>query len=207
VAPDEERALLETDETNGKKPSMGRLLAMNSKEWYLLVIGIVASAVLGLTMPGFALALSSIIAVFFEPDPKIQEQKSDMWSLIFFGIGVASFIATLAQQASFGIMGAKLSRRIRILLFDALLRQEVGWYDRDENNSGALTGALGTDAAYVRGAVGDTFGLLAQVATPTRRSSSSLYNASPIFSSSYPVDPCRLRFLLLAAADDLFPKP
>lgn len=40
--------------------------------------------------------------------------------------------------------------------------RQVGWYDRDENNSGALTGVVGTDAAHVRGAVGDTFGILFQ---------------------------------------------
>ena len=155
--------MLEEDETNGKQPGMGRLLAMNSQEWHWLVIGTVGSAALGATMPGFALALSSIIGVFFEPVPEIQKERSEMWSLIFFGIGILSFLATLMQQVSFGIMGSRLARRVRILLFDSLLRQEVGWFDRDENNSGALTGALGTDASYIRGAVGDTFGLFAQV--------------------------------------------
>lgn len=39
---------------------------------------------------------------------------------------------------------------------------QIGWHDRDENSSGALTTRLATDASYVRGAVGDTLGLIVQ---------------------------------------------
>ena len=33
--------------------------------------------------------------------------------------------------------------------------QEVGWYDREENASGALASRLSTDTAAIRGALGD----------------------------------------------------
>jgi hypothetical protein len=36
--------------------------------------------------------------------------------------------------------------------------QDIGWFDRDENSSGRLATLLSTDAAYIRGAVGDVFG-------------------------------------------------
>ncbi|GFH13375.1 uncharacterized protein HaLaN_09249 [Haematococcus lacustris] len=39
---------------------------------------------------------------------------------------------------------------------------QVGWFDREENSSGVLTTKLGSDASYVRGAVGDTLGLMLQ---------------------------------------------
>lgn len=51
-----------------------------------------------------------------------------------------------------------LARRVRVALFGAILRQDIGWFDRDENSSGRLATLLSTDAAYVRGAVGDVFG-------------------------------------------------
>ena len=46
-----------------------------------------------------------------------------MWAGIFVAIGVASFLASLVQQACFALMGAKLSRRVRGLTFAALMRQ------------------------------------------------------------------------------------
>jgi hypothetical protein len=36
------------------------------------------------------------------------------------------------------------------------------FFDMDENSSGKLAGALAQDAAVLRGAVGDTFGVVAQ---------------------------------------------
>lgn len=40
--------------------------------------------------------------------------------------------------------------------------QEVGWFDRDENSSGAIAARLSTDTLYIRGAVGDQLGLVIQ---------------------------------------------
>lgn len=67
-------------------------------------------------------------------------------------------------------MGQKLGRRVRVLMFKALLRQEVGWYDEERNNSGVLTSKLSTDALAVKGQFGDTMGLLTQVRAGRLRS-------------------------------------
>ena len=40
--------------------------------------------------------------------------------------------------------------------------QEVGWFDREENQSGALASRLAVDTSSIRGAVGDQLGLLFQ---------------------------------------------
>lgn len=40
--------------------------------------------------------------------------------------------------------------------------QEVGWFDKVENSSGAIAGRLSTDTLYIRGAVGDQMGVIVQ---------------------------------------------
>ncbi len=40
---------------------------------------------------------------------------------------------------------------------------QIGWFDLDANASGVLTSRLASDATFVRGAVGDTIGLVLQV--------------------------------------------
>ena len=40
--------------------------------------------------------------------------------------------------------------------------QEMAWFDVDEHASGAVAGRLATDAAYLRGAVGDQVAVIAQ---------------------------------------------
>uniref|UniRef100_A0A061SI39 ATP-binding cassette, subfamily B (MDR/TAP), member 1 n=1 Tax=Tetraselmis sp. GSL018 TaxID=582737 RepID=A0A061SI39_9CHLO len=163
VAPDEEMGTSPgtVEDAQTSKSNMSRLIALNAKEWPLMILGSIGSAGLGSTMPALAYVLSSIITVFYS-DGDDQEQKANMWCMIFALIGLASFIFGFLEQYSFGVMGARLATRIRCMLFAAILKQEVGWFDREENNSGAMTSMLGTDAAHIRGAVGDTFGIMFQ---------------------------------------------
>ena len=142
------------------------------------------------------------------------ESDAAMWSGIFVAIGVGTFLSSFVQSGSFGLMGAKLARRVRELSFGALLRQagppvvhpdaghtalpckpllcnfttgcnppsvvcrlqlaerlnpdtlaplqEAAWFDDESHSSGAMASRLATDAAAVRGAVGDQLGLLVQ---------------------------------------------
>ena len=50
------------------KAGYGRLLALNRKEWPFAITGCIGSLGLGVLMPGFALALSHIITVYFNPN-------------------------------------------------------------------------------------------------------------------------------------------
>lgn len=52
--------------------SFGRLLSYNKPELGWAVLGIAASAGSGVIMPIFALALSSVISLFFNPDKAYQ---------------------------------------------------------------------------------------------------------------------------------------
>lgn len=38
----------------------------------------------------------------------------------------------------------------------------MGWFDQEENSSGAIAARLSTDTLYIRGAVGDQLGLIIQ---------------------------------------------
>ena len=38
----------------------------------------------------------------------------------------------------------------------------MGWFDKEENSSGAIAGRLATDAAHIRGAVADFAGMICQ---------------------------------------------
>ena len=115
-------------------------------------------------MPGFALTLAPMIAVFYAPP---EQAKADVtkWSLVFFGIGLGCLAAATVRQAGLGRAGSRLTRRLREQLLEAALRQEIAWFDAPENASGALAARLSADAAHVRGAAGDALGVAAQAAT------------------------------------------
>lgn len=46
-----------------------------------------------------------------------------------------------------------------------ILRNELGWFDQDENNSSMIAARLASDATNVRTAIGDRFAIIAQNAT------------------------------------------
>lgn len=115
-------------------------------------------------MPGFALTLAPMIAVFYAPP---EQAKHDVvkWSLVFFGIGLGCFVAGTVRQAGLGRAGSRLTRRLRERLLESALKQEIAWFDAPENASGALAARLSADAAHVRGAAGDALAVAAQAAT------------------------------------------
>ena len=46
--------------------------------------------------------------------------------------------------------GENLTQRVRYLAFKAMLRQEIGWFDNEENTTGILVGTLSDDGRNVQ---------------------------------------------------------
>ncbi|GFH06183.1 uncharacterized protein HaLaN_00773, partial [Haematococcus lacustris] len=136
-------------------------LIANPEEWRYGLVGLLASAVCGAIPPAFAFILASFVPVFYKEQDKIMKEAS-FYSWMFFVVGCATLIGNILQQWSFGGMGLQLARRLRVAMMRVMVHNEVGWFDREENSSGVLTTKLGSDANYVRGAVGDTLGLILQ---------------------------------------------
>ena len=51
----------------------------------------------------------------------------------------------------FNVSGTRLSLEIRSALFKSLLRQEAGWYDREENSTPSLSTKLAVDSGRIQG--------------------------------------------------------
>ena len=52
---------------------------------------------------------------------------------------------------SFSISGGALTARLRAMTFRSILRQEMGWFDLEENSSAALSTKLASDVPLVQG--------------------------------------------------------
>ncbi|XP_077124369.1 ATP-dependent translocase ABCB1 [Ranitomeya variabilis] len=138
-----------------------KIMKLNKPEWPYFVVGIICAAINGATQPAFAIIFSKIIAVFAgEPDE--MRSKSNMFCLIFLGLGGISFVTFFLQGFTFGKAGEILTTRLRLFTFKAMLRQEMGWFDDKKNSTGALTTRLASDASQVQGATGSRLALLAQ---------------------------------------------
>lgn len=56
--------------------------------------------------------------------------------------------------------GSLLSKRVRVKAFETLLRQEVGFFDRPENSSGALSARLAANSMAVQQMIGTRLGIV-----------------------------------------------
>lgn len=51
----------------------------------------------------------------------------------------------------FSKAGERLTKRVRSMMFESMMGQEIGWFDRKENSVGALCARLSSEAASLQG--------------------------------------------------------
>ncbi|KAI5345573.1 hypothetical protein L3X38_013450 [Prunus dulcis] len=141
--------------------SLRRLAYLNKPEILVLLLGTIAAAVNGAILPIFSILISSVIKTFYEPPPQ-PRKDSKFWALIFIVLGVVAFIAVPARQYFFAVAGCNLIKRVRSMCYEKVVYMEVSWFDDPEHSSGAIGARLSTDAASLRGMVGDALGLLVE---------------------------------------------
>uniref|UniRef100_A0A8K9URQ3 ATP-binding cassette sub-family B member 5 n=1 Tax=Oncorhynchus mykiss TaxID=8022 RepID=A0A8K9URQ3_ONCMY len=155
----------EDEEDPEKKPDEApdipftRILALNKPEWPYMLVGTLSSLVGGAVYPCVAIIFAKIIGVFSEVDPEVKRQKTMMFSLLFLLIGGVAFVTYFLKGYMFGKSGELLTMRLRRQVFHAMMRQEIGWFDDNNNAVGVLTTRLATDASLVKGATGSRLGL------------------------------------------------
>ncbi|CBI19899.3 unnamed protein product, partial [Vitis vinifera] len=90
------------------------------------------------------------------------KREVDHISLIFVGAAILTIFIYLLQHYFYTLMGERLTTRIRLLMFSAILSNEIGWFDLDENSTGSLTSKLAADATLVRSALADRLSTIVQ---------------------------------------------
>ncbi|KAI4325049.1 hypothetical protein MLD38_030477 [Melastoma candidum] len=150
--------------TTDEKPhnvSLYRLGYLNKPEIPVLLAGVIAAIISGMILPIMGLLISSVVKAFYKPPHELRKESS-FWALIFFVLGMASFIAQPSRIYLFAVAGCKLIQRIRSMCFEKVVHMEVGWFDEPEHSSGSIGARLSADAASVRALVGDALGQLMQ---------------------------------------------
>uniref|UniRef100_A0A670ZUK0 ATP binding cassette subfamily B member 4 n=1 Tax=Pseudonaja textilis TaxID=8673 RepID=A0A670ZUK0_PSETE len=150
------------EDENIPKVSFLKIMKLNRSEWPYFLVGTLAALVNGALQPAFSVIFSEIIGIFAIREPNILREKSNLYSLLFLGIGIVSFITFFLQGFSFGRAGEILTMKLRYMGFKAILRQDISWFDNPKNSTGALTTRLANDASEVKGATGERLGMIAQ---------------------------------------------
>ncbi|XP_066999280.2 multidrug resistance protein homolog 49 isoform X2 [Anabrus simplex] len=151
----------EEEEENYDAP-FGRIMGLNKPEWAHNLVGCIAAAVVGATLPFFAVLFGEVYGVLSLQDPDQIRQKTSVYSILFLVVGIMTGLGTFLQLYMFSIAGVKLTNRLRKQVFSAVLQQEIAWFDDERNSVGVLCARLSGDAASVQGATGSRIGSILQ---------------------------------------------
>ncbi|XP_011868087.1 PREDICTED: multidrug resistance protein homolog 49 isoform X2 [Vollenhovia emeryi] len=141
---------------------MMRIFGLNKPEWPLNLIGCIAAAIVGASFPAFAILFGDIYYILNLPDNEQVMRETIHLSILFIVVGLITGTGTFLQMHMFGLSGVRMTTRLRKMAFNAMLKQEMGWYDEDKNSVGALCARLSSDAAAVQGATGTRVGSMLQ---------------------------------------------
>ncbi|CAI5954612.1 unnamed protein product [Closterium sp. NIES-64] len=153
---------VEGEGVGGKKASWWRLARMSAPEWPFTALGAAGAVMAGAFNPVYALLLIDVIAALYNPDTDEMKREVNKWAIVFTALGVLALPVHSVQNYGFGVSGEALVKRVREKMLAAILGNEVAWFDRDANASGAIASRLATDATLVKAAVADRIALATQ---------------------------------------------
>ncbi|KZP29744.1 P-loop containing nucleoside triphosphate hydrolase protein [Athelia psychrophila] len=150
------------DEDMGLWRLFRRLAEVNQAGWKNYALGFVAACLTGMVYPAFSAVYATGISSFSQLDPHTRQYESDRVALWFFIIALGSTLTIGVQNFLFAAAAAELSAKLRALSFRAILRQDIEFFDRDENSTGSLTSRLSDNPQKVNGLAGVTLGTIVQ---------------------------------------------
>ncbi|CAF1308683.1 unnamed protein product [Rotaria sordida] len=143
------------------------ILKLNAPEWLWLLLGGIFSLISGATQPLFALFLAKIFSLFVEPNLEEQKRLINIYAACTFLTGLVAAVTQLLINVGFAKSGEELTMRMRKLIFSAILRQEMSYFDYETNSSGALITRLSIDASSLKGMTGARIGTILQALSAT----------------------------------------
>ncbi|KAJ6938350.1 ABC transporter B family member 13-like [Populus alba x Populus x berolinensis] len=143
-------------------PSIWELVKLNAPEWPYAVLGSVGAMMAGMEAPLFALGITHMLTAFYSPDISQMKKEVHLVALIFVGAAVVTVPIYILQHYFYTLMGERLITRVRLSMFSAILCNEIGWFDLDENSTGSLTSTLAADATLVRSTLADRLSTMVQ---------------------------------------------
>lgn len=145
-----------------------RLIAsFNRQEWLLMVGGLFWSIIAGGGNPTQAVFFAKSISALSRPPSQYGELRSEanFWSLMYLMLALTQLISFTGQGLCFAICSERLIHRVRDTAFRTMLRQDIAFFDKEENSAGALTSFLSTETTALAGLSGATLGTIFTVLT------------------------------------------
>jgi ATP-binding cassette, subfamily B (MDR/TAP), member 1 len=141
--------------------------SFNKEEWHLMVVGFIFSVIAGGGNPTQAVFFAKCLTALSLPPSEFGKLRSDVnfWAGMYLMLAFTQLISMVGHGWAFGYCSERLVHRTRDRAFRTMLRQDIAFFDQEENNAGALTSFLSTETQHLAGLSGSTLGTILMVST------------------------------------------
>lgn len=131
-----------------QKAPISRTIGYLRGDVIFCVLGIFFAILQGATFPLMSQVMSRAITTLTRRDEIGYDYTgdADKFALLFVATAVVAFSGFCFGLMLLLIIGEKLTRKMRLLSYQAILSQEMAFFDRPENSTGALASRLATDS-------------------------------------------------------------
>ncbi|KAJ1950433.1 hypothetical protein EC988_004389, partial [Linderina pennispora] len=137
---------------------MFRLIWSHRSAMGAAIPGSLLAIIDGAVMPCFALVFARALLALSMNDPAEIKRKTDLYAQLFLVFAVAGMFAMFGRIGLYHIAGENMTRQLRHELFVSYMTFESGFFDDEDNGTGALTSRLATDAEDVNKIVSSFIG-------------------------------------------------
>ena len=141
--------------------------SFNRREWHLMLFGLFFSIIAGGGNPTQSVFFAQSIVALSLPSTQYAKLRSNanFWALMYLMLALVQILSFTAQGIAFAYCSERLVHRARDKAFRTMLRQDIGFFDKEENTAGALTSFLSTETTHLAGMSGVTLGTILVVFT------------------------------------------
>ncbi|KAJ0033917.1 hypothetical protein Pint_24166 [Pistacia integerrima] len=134
----------------------------DSFDYFLIFWGTIAAIGNGLCMPLMSLLLGELIDAAGKPtSTTVMVHGVFKVSLKFVYLALGACAASFLQVSSWTVTGERQAARIRSLYLKTILRQEIGFFDK-ETSTGEIVGRMSGDTILIQDAMGEKVGQFIQ---------------------------------------------
>ncbi|KAF5186151.1 Abc transporter b family member [Thalictrum thalictroides] len=144
-----------------KRVSMRRLYGLAAPDYIYGLFGLLGAIGAGALIPLFALGMTQALVSYYKQWDETQKDIRII-VLLFLAGAFLNIVFYTIEHFSFGVMGERLALRVREMMFSAILKNEIGWFDESSNNSSILSSRLEAGATSVKTFVVERTGTLVQ---------------------------------------------
>ncbi|KAF2429760.1 P-loop containing nucleoside triphosphate hydrolase protein [Tothia fuscella] len=136
------------------------ILLRDSKDLWVLYMVVLTTCVLGgLTFPALATLFARVMSAFLLTRSEMVKQ-GDFYSLMFFIVALAVFGIYFVLGWMCNAISQTLTKRYRLQMFNDVLRQDMSFFDKPENTTGAIVSRLSTEPTHLQDLLGFNVALI-----------------------------------------------